>query len=150
MDAVGPFLHHQVRNSSWLCAKTTKNCCWKRPPRTAGAACRVTTFGDGTQVTPAEPKREYTAGNPGQPDPVQVVQPPRRRRATSPTRTANQALPPASAWLAWLTPLCPDQPSTAQLDVVVRPENSETGKIAMIQRGDLYGMHKSRAGLYVE
>ena len=142
MDAVGPFLYRQARNSSWLCAKTTKNCRWKRPPRTAGAACRVTTFGGRCAGNAGRTKTGIHCRRPRPARLRSCRAAPKRRRATSPTRTANQALPPTSTWLAWLTPLFQDQSSTAQLDVVVRPENSETGKIAMIQRGDLYGVHK--------
>ena len=122
--------------------ENNKNCRWKRPPRTAGAACRVTAFRWRWVGNTSRTKMEAYCrrARPARPRSGRAAS--RRRWATSPTRTANCTLPPASAWLAWLTPLCQDQSSTAQLDVVVRPENSETGKIAMIQRGDLYGVHK--------
>lgn len=145
MDAVGPFLYRQARNSSWLCAKTTKNCRWKRPPRTAGAACRVTAFrwrcagNAGRTKMEAHCQRPRPRARPVRPRSGRAAS--KRRRATSPTRTANCALPPASAWLAWLIPLCPAQSSTAQLDVVVRPENSSRQTNTKKQRQKLCSAH---------
>ena len=148
MDAIGPFLYRQARNSSWLCAKTTKNCRWKRPPRTAGAACRVTTFGGRCAGNAGRTKTGIHCRRPRPARLRSCRAAPKRRRATSPTRTANQALPPTSTWLAWLTPLCPAQSSTAQLDVVVRPENSSRQANTKKQRQKLCSVHNFQRCLW--
>lgn len=121
--------------------ENNKNCRWKRPPRTAGAACRVTAFRWRWVGNTSRTKMEAYCrrARPARPRSGRAAS--RRRWATSPTRTANRTTPPTSTWLAWLTPLFQDQSSTAQLDVVVRPENSSRRANTKKQRQKLCSAH---------